>query len=151
MEEQTLAAIAALVYIKDRKLLVVRSYGQGTWHIPGGKSQNSETDVQFLHRKIQEELGVALQEGSVLSFSEFKAQTPGQAQTQAQGQDLDVDQDNPPATKLLMKCYTAVIIGEPRVSAGVEELSYFDTSERGRMDPAGQLVLDDLAAKNLVD
>ena len=53
---------AALLTLKDRKLLLAYSKNKKCFYLPGGKIDVSETAAQALCREIQEELNVLLNE-----------------------------------------------------------------------------------------
>lgn len=65
-------AISAVI-IKDKKLLLVKK--RKTWILPGGKPEESETDLECLRREIDEELsGTKL--SNIKYYNSFKGRTP---------------------------------------------------------------------------
>ncbi len=55
----------AWIFIKDGKLLMVRSKGKELFYLPGGKREAGESDEQALVREIKEEISVDLVPDSI--------------------------------------------------------------------------------------
>jgi len=125
----------AYIYLKDHKVLETRSHGKDTWYIPGGKRESGESDIQALMREVREELSVTLKPNTIKHYGTFEAQAHGK----------------PEGTFVRMTCYQAEFDGEFRPSAEVEELAYFSYADKGRTSPVGQLIFEDLKAKDLID
>lgn len=125
---------AALVSIRDGKLLVGRSYNKDAFYLPGGKVDAGETVEEALVREIREELASGTAQESVRSYGTFTSQAHGKKA----------------GKNVTMHCFTAILDGEPAPSEEVEELAWVGADEAGRVSSASQLVLEDLARKSLV-
>lgn len=71
--------IRGLVVDGDGRVLLVRhSYGQPTWHLPGGGVKRRETLVQALARELREEVSVTVT-GPVRLHGTFSNMTEGKS------------------------------------------------------------------------
>jgi len=125
----------AFIELRDRKVLETRSKGKDTWYIPGGKRDGQETDEQALVREVKEELTVDIDVSSIVHYGTFEAQAHGK----------------PEGTVVRMTCYQARYSGELTPSSEVEEMDWFDYSQKGLTSPVDQLIFDDLKTKDLID
>jgi len=133
--EKTYIDKLAFIEIRNRKVLETCSYGRDTWYIPGGKRNGDESDQETLIREIKEELKVDLILETIQHYGTFEAQAHGK----------------PEGTVVRMTCHTAKYKGELTPSAEVEEMDWFDYSQKGDTSPVDQLIFDDLKLKNLID
>jgi 8-oxo-dGTP pyrophosphatase MutT (NUDIX family) len=126
----------ALIYIKDQRVLSVRSKGNAAYYIPGGKRKGKETDQEALIREVKEELNVDLIKKTIKHFKDFETQ----AHNKLKG------------VIVKMSCYTAKFKGEPKASNKIEEVVYLKHNYRYEQNcpPVGKLVLDYLKNKNLI-
>ncbi|MBO0856560.1 MAG: NUDIX domain-containing protein [Nocardia sp.] len=127
---------AALVHIRDRRLLQTRSAGKGVFYMAGGKLDPGESAVQALHREVREELGVEV--GAFAELGVFECEAYG----------------HPPGTGLHMTCFTAELSGEPTPASEIAELRYFTGGEYEAMPesaPGSLLVFRHLHARDLID
>jgi 8-oxo-dGTP diphosphatase len=124
----------ALIFIKDKKILVTLSKGKDTWYIPGGKREAGENDIEALTREIMEELGVDLLPNTITPYGVFEAPAHGK----------------PEGTFVRMTCYTADLSAEPTPNAEIDQIDYFDYSEKARTSMVDHLIFDDLKAKKLI-
>lgn len=125
----------AWVYIKDRKVLFVRSKGKDAFYNPGGKREVGETDEQALIREIKEELNVDLIPGSIKYQETFKAQAHGK----------------PEGVLVEIKYYGANFTGELQPSAEIEEIDWLTSQDMNKTSATGQLSLASLKRQNLID
>ena len=125
----------AYIHIKDRRILTTRSKGKDTWYIPGGKREDSESDIQTLIREVQEELSVIVKPETVQYYGTFEAQAHGK----------------PEGTMVRMTCYEAPYEGRLRPATEIEELKYVNYGWKNKSSPVDILIFDDLKAKKLID
>ncbi len=127
---------AALVHIRDRRLLQARSAGKDVFYMAGGKIDPGETPVQALHREVREELGVDVRNYAELGV--FECEAYGHA----------------PGTALHMTAFSADLAGDPRPTSEIAELRYFTVGEYAAMPhvaPGSMLVFRHLHELNLID
>ena len=62
-------AVYALVY-DDPKLLLVNTRSTGKWFFPGGAIEKGEQTEEALHREVQEETGIIIDQLSFFTFKE---------------------------------------------------------------------------------
>ncbi|MAF13725.1 MAG: DNA mismatch repair protein MutT [Parcubacteria group bacterium] len=125
----------SLVDIKDRKVLMAKSFNKDKWFNPGGKREPGETDEQALIREIKEELSIDIIPDTIKLYNVFEAQAHGK----------------PKGTMVRLACYTASYKGTPKPSAEIEHIDYFDYSKKDLTSLVSQLFFDDLKKKNLID
>jgi len=68
---------AAGIIIKDRKLLIERSYGKDTFMAPGGKLETGETPRQAVIRELKEEFQLEIKDQDLEEFGTFYAEAAG--------------------------------------------------------------------------
>ncbi|WP_117234778.1 NUDIX hydrolase [Vibrio maerlii] len=124
----------AWIFIKDGKLLAVRSKGKDLFYLPGGKREAGESDTEALIREIQEELSVDLSSESVKYMETFKAQADGKAE----------------GVYVQLTCYFADYVGELSAAAEIEELRYIDGNDEAVCSVAALEVMHWLQSKGLV-
>lgn len=125
----------SLIILKDRKVLYTRSFNKDAWFNPGGKRIEDETDEQALVREIKEELDVEVVPSSIKYYGTFEAQAHGK----------------PEGVMVRITCYTGSYTGEIKPSSEIEEVKYFSYLDRELASVTGQLILDDLYNKKLID
>lgn len=127
----------ALVLVKDRKQLVVRSKGKDVFFTPGGKREEGESDVQALSRECKEELTIDLDQETLKKYGVFTAQAFGKAA----------------GTMVRMTCYTADYYrGTLAPSQEIEELRWITSDcPHADLSVTGIMILEDLKEKGLID
>lgn len=125
---------AALVSVREGRLLVARSFGREKFYLPGGKVDAGESLEEALVREVREELACEVQAGSVRYYSTLSAQAEGKRA----------------GKQVVLHCFTAVLEGEPTASEEIEELAWLGQEQGGELSSASQLVLAELARKSLV-
>ncbi|MEK7616784.1 MAG: NUDIX domain-containing protein [Patescibacteria group bacterium] len=101
----------ALAVFKDKKIMLVRSSRKDEiFYSLGGKIKMGESDLECLRREVFEEVGCAIEEGSLKFLHEFEGPAHG-----TKG-------------RLNIRMYAGRLIGEPKVSSEVFEIGYFDTN-----------------------
>lgn len=68
---------AAGIIIKDRKLLIERSYGKDTFMAPGGKLEAGETPREAVIRELKEEFQLDIHDEDLEEFGTFYAEAAG--------------------------------------------------------------------------
>lgn len=134
IENKTEFAKSALIYLKDRKLLVARSHGYSVFFLPGGGIKHSESLTDALTREIKEELAVKLENGSIKYLVSVTA---------------PLYED--PNKHIVMHCFFAQLSGDPKPSSEIEELNWFQYSDRDRTSPADNAVFEFLKQQDLID
>ncbi|MHA1549957.1 MAG: NUDIX hydrolase [Alphaproteobacteria bacterium] len=122
------------IFIKNKKILCVRSKGRDLFYLPGGKREQGETDKQTLLREIKEELSVNLIEESILKYGVFK----GQADSKLNG------------VMIKLICYIANFSGKLKISSEIEEFKWLSYLDKDKIPVAGYQVFDDLKKKDLI-
>ncbi|MGI5845629.1 MAG: NUDIX hydrolase [Alphaproteobacteria bacterium] len=124
----------ALVYIKDGKMLMTRTYGKDVFYNPGGVRKEHETDIQALIREIKEELDVNLIPETIKKYGVFTRQAHGK----------------PEGIMVQMTCYTAEFLETPKPTNEIEELAWLDMSDWNKISPVGELIFTDAYKKGLL-
>jgi mutator protein MutT len=126
------------VIIRDRKLLVERSFGKEFFIAPGGSIEAGESPRQALVRELQEEFAIEVKEGDLEEFGTFYAEAAGK-----DGKTLRMD-------VFMVKGWS----GEPRPNSEVEEIRWI-TSEIPEDIKVGSIfeheVLPRLKSSDLID
>lgn len=125
----------AWAYMKDRKVLFVRSRGKDAFYNPGGKREPGETDAQSLVREIKEELSVDLIPETIKYLETFKAQAHGK----------------PEGVMVEIKYYEADFKGELQPGAEIEEIAWLTSKDMDKTSATGQLSLAWLKKQELID
>ena len=127
----------ALILVRNRRQLVVRTKGKEAFFTPGGKRENpDESDIDALCRECKEELTINLKKDTIQPYGVFQAQAFGK----------------PVGTMVRMTCYTADFEGTLKANEEIEELKWIDsTFEHKYLSVTGIQILEDLKSKNLID
>lgn len=125
----------AWIYVRDRRLLAVRSYGKQRFYIPGGKRDPGETDHQALIREVKEELNVDLIQNSIEPALKFTTQAD----------------EKTAGTQLTMTCYYANYSGTLSIASEIEEMAWLNTIDIGRCSLAAGRVVEYLRKQCLID
>lgn len=125
----------ALIEVKNRRALFVRSKGLDTWYLPGGTREEGEDDAQTLTREIKEELSVDIIQTTIKHFGTFQAPAHGKSE----------------GTMVRIVCYTAEFEGELKAETEIEEFAWLSSDDKDKTTAAGRLLLQNLKNKNLID
>ncbi len=126
----------ALLLIRSRRVLFVRSKNKDTFYTLGGKRDPGETDQQVVVRETREEIDAAVIVDSLRYFETFNDVVH-----------TDVE------TPLKLTCYLGEIIGDPSPSSEIEEMAWLDTGNSGsyKLTKTGMGVLASLKRNGLID
>lgn len=105
------------IIIRDRKLLVERSFGKEFFIAPGGSIELGETPRQALVRELQEEFAIDVDENNLVEFGTFFAEAAGR-----DGKTLRMD-------VFTVQGWD----GEPRPNSEVEEIRWITSDIPGDM------------------
>jgi 8-oxo-dGTP diphosphatase len=125
----------AWIYIKDRKVLFVRSHGKDIPYTPGGKREEGETDEEALVREIREELQIELVRNTIVYLRTVTAQAHGK----------------PEGVMVEIKCYAADFTGTPAPSNEIEEMQLVNSADTERLSVPGKLITGWLKGEGLID
>lgn len=125
----------AWIELKDKSILLAKSYGKDIYYIPGGKREPGETDEEALTREINEELSVTIDKATLQHIGVFEAQAHGQ----------------PDGVVVKMTCFSGGYAGELRASSEIEALRWFTYLDKDQVGPVDQLIFDHLKHNNLLD
>jgi 8-oxo-dGTP pyrophosphatase MutT (NUDIX family) len=125
----------AWIEIKDRSILLTRSYGKDKYYIPGGKRENGESDEQALCREIKEELSIDIKPDTIIFVGVFQAQAHG----------------HPVGTIVKMTCYMAEFTGQLKADAEIEEFVWLNYADKDKIAEVDKLIFDHLKEKELLD
>ena len=129
---------AALLTVKDRKLLLAYSKNKKCFYLPGGKIDVNESAVAALCREIEEELNVPLEESDLKYYTHITAPAFGEVNGTIMEQD----------------CFLVNKTFDPVASAEIGELRYFSLDEyllQENIAPGAVRVLEILKEDKLID
>lgn len=129
---------AALLHIKDRKLLLAFSRNKQCFYLPGGKVDEEETPVAALCREIQEELNVCIAPEQLVYYTHITAPAYGEANGTIMEQD----------------CYFAKIETIPEASGEIDKLHYFSVTDyryETNQAPGAVMILEKLKEDGYID
>ncbi|MFI7103799.1 GNAT family N-acetyltransferase [Streptomyces sp. NPDC050161] len=123
------------LHLRDGRLLSVRTRGNDTFYLPGGKYEEGETAPEALSRELAEELGLTVPAGGLAEAFVIHDVAHGQN-----------------GRRLHMTCFTGGPQDiEPVPGREIAEYAWFDRQEaRERCAPAHSQVVDRLVAQGLM-
>ena len=127
---------SALILIRDRKILVTRSYGESIYLSPGGKPEGNETDEQALVREIREELNAEIDFSKLELYGKYE----------------DAAANDPEAT-IYLTLFRGEVIGDIKPSGEIEELKWVDSSfnQNSLASLIRKRIIPDLVKEGLMD
>lgn len=127
----------AYIFIRDKKLLLVRAKNKKAYYMPGGKRDQKEDDIQALVREIREELQIELSP-SLQFYGIFEEQAYGKEK----------------GVRVKIICYFGKHIGKIKPGSEIEEVKFFTQSnyfKQKETAPAVRLLFNDLKEKDLIE
>lgn len=136
MNEPNYIYKSALAVIRDRKLLLVRSYYNETaFYTLGGTIEDGESEIECLKREVKEEIATDLNENSLSFLEEFSGPAHGKENTIVN-----------------IKLYEGELMGNPTPSSEIAEIRYFDsTIEEKHITDLTRQIIGWLNHKNYID
>ena len=127
---------SAWVWVRDRRVLVVRPSGSDAFYLPGGKPEPGETYAEAAAREVGEEIGVAVDAAELNLFTEIVAPA----------------HNRPAGTAVRLICFAGGAPDEePKAANEIAELAWFAAAEAGRCAPAIRLLIAELLTADLID
>jgi len=125
----------ALVFIKDKKILMGKNKFKDAFYFIGGSVEEGESGTQALAREVKEELDVELDESSIEFLEKFEAEAHGKKDTIVK-----------------INLYKGNILGEPKPTSEVIELGYFDsTGDQNLLTPVALKIFPWLKIKGYIN
>jgi 8-oxo-dGTP diphosphatase len=124
----------AWIELKNKTILVTKTFGKDKYYIPGGKREQGETDEQALCREIKEELTVDLKNETLQFVGVFQALAHGHTD----------------GTQVKMTCYTGAYNGTLKADSEIEEIRWLAYAEIERVSHVDRLIFDFLYEKQLL-
>lgn len=125
----------SLINIRERKVLMVRSFGKDLFYIPGGKRERNETVIECLVREVPEEVRARVRMDTLKELFVFEDEAHGK----------------PKGTLIRFTCIFAELEGDIVPSSEIEEARYFGSEDRALTPPAGVVILERLVTLDLID
>jgi 8-oxo-dGTP diphosphatase len=127
--------VAAVVLLRDRRMLMVTARGREVLYLPGGKVDPGETTAEALVRECLEEIAVELDEPSIRELFTVTTQAHGE----------------PDGRLVAMTLFAATTADEPDASSEVDAVHWVTSADAYRCPPAGIETLARLVALDLID
>ena len=128
---------AALVHVRDSRVLLVRTHGRKAFYLPGGKYEPGETDLVALTREVEEEIGCALRPETVRPYDVFEGDA----------------HDKPAGTQVQINCHFGEFDGTPTACSEIAECGYYTYAEYTAMAetaPVVHTIVDDLHRRGML-
>lgn len=122
----------AWIFIKEKRILCVRSKGKSLFYLPGGKRDKGESDLKALTREIKEELQVLLNPDSFQFIRVYEAQAD----------------DKPPGVLVRMTCYEATYQGVLNIDSEIEEIAWLGYQHREKVSEVCKVIFDHLRSED---
>ncbi|GAA4600285.1 8-oxo-dGTP pyrophosphatase MutT (NUDIX family) [Actinoplanes octamycinicus] len=129
---------AAWVWVRGRRVLVVRARQSDAFYLPGGKLEAGETAAEAAAREAEEEVGVRVEAAGLRLFRTIEAPA----------------HNRPPGTRVRLITFRgdpADPAPTPAPANEIAELAWFTSTDTARCAPAIRLLLDELVKADLID
>lgn len=127
---------SAWVWVRERRVLVVRPSRSDAFYLPGGKPEAGETYAEAAAREVGEEIGVVLDAAELSLFTEIVAPA----------------HNRPAGTEVRLICFAGgAPDGEPKAANEIAELAWFTSAQADRCAPAIRLLIAELVTADLID
>ncbi|NQX34787.1 NUDIX domain-containing protein [Herbiconiux sp. VKM Ac-2851] len=127
--------VAALVLIRERRLLMVTARARDVLYLPGGKIDPGESAAEAAAREAHEEVDVTVDPAALEPLFTVTVQAHGE----------------PDGRLVEMQLFAGSTPDEPKPSAEVDAVHWVTTADSPRCPPAGAETLARLAALGLID
>lgn len=108
--------VVAVAIVRDERLLVVRKQSGGYWILPGGKPETGESEVETVHREVDEELSCTVSDLRPLGlFVDHAAHQAG--------------------SRVWLTVYTGRLNGTPRPGREIDRLRWSPLAQIGDLAP----------------
>jgi len=126
--------VAAVVVVRERRVLMVTARGRELLYMPGGKLERGETPAAAAAREAREEVGLELDPAALVPLTTIREPADGE-----------------PGRQVRMHLFLARSDAEPRPCGEVDAVHWVDSRDLERCPPAGRRVLLRLLAARLID
>lgn len=125
---------SAWIYIKNFRILAVRTKGYSAFFLPGGGIEKKETFKEALIREIKEELNVDIIPKTIKYIRAFKSPT----------------YEDPKNSDVIMRCFSARFNGSLKASSEIEEFNWFSHKDKNKVSQADQYAFDYLKLNKMI-
>lgn len=127
--------VAAIVLIRDRRVLMVTSRGRDVYYMPGGKIEAGETLSQAAAREAHEEVSLTIDPNALRELFSVRTQAHGE----------------PEGRKVHMHLFLTDTAEVPLPAAEVDAIHWVASSDMHRLPPAGRETVRELVRLDLID
>ncbi len=117
--QKCIQTISAVILSESGQLLLVRKQGSAIFIQPGGKPEPGESALETLARELDEELGVAMVEGSAIRLGSFEDEAVHEV-----------------GWRIRTETWIVTITGVPAAAGEIAELCWVDPAAPGALNIA---------------
>ena len=118
-EPKLIQTISAVILDASGRMLLVRKHGSGIFIQPGGKPESGESALETLARELDEELGVAMVDGSAVGLGRFEDEAVHEV-----------------GWRIRTETWIVSVAGTPMASGEIGELRWVDPAAPGDLNIA---------------